>query len=400
MITSRSIFLVFLLTPILAFSQYSGSGSVSQGSATIVSTNIYAGCAGSRVSGVGTIISTDGKSWTVPSATQFLSGSYLPDLYNQCNGVIPSSISAVNLATVPVTTIDASGSIITAYLFGDNYFELYINGILVGVDPVPFTPFNSCVVKFKVSYPYTIALKLVDWEENLGLGTELNSANPYHSGDGGFIASFSDGTITNGSWKAQTYYIAPVQNLNTIIELSDSTRSSATAVTSTSCNVNCYAIHYTLPSGWQTTSFNDTHWPNASLYSPTTVGVSSISAYSNFPSIWSTAQFIWSSNLILDNEVLLRKTVTSPTAVIDNNFIHSDVEIFPNPTSDQFQLNFNKTNSNDQIKKISIYNLLGEKIFETTQYKDNIVFGNIRSGIYSLIISFENYQITKKLIIQ
>jgi hypothetical protein len=34
-------------------------------------------------------------------------------------------------------------------LVADNYFELYING-MIGVDATPFTPFNSHMVRFRV----------------------------------------------------------------------------------------------------------------------------------------------------------------------------------------------------------------------------------------------------------
>ena len=151
----------------------------------------------------------------------------LTDLYNPCTGVTPPDLSQVDLTTVPVHVIDVSGDTITGFLFCDNYFELYINGILIGVDPVPFTPFNSCIVRFKVSRPYTIAVKLVDWEEHLGIGTEIQPADSFHLGDGGFIAQFSDGTVTDSTWKAQAFYIAPIENLNDVVELPDSTHSTA-----------------------------------------------------------------------------------------------------------------------------------------------------------------------------
>lgn len=228
---------VFILNGYVLLSQgtYTGTGSVTKGPATQTTVNLFPGCSGSRISAVGTITSTDGKVWTVPDYTAYTTGTKLTDLYNECSGVKPASLSAVNLANVPIKVIDNAGEVITGYLLGDNYFELYINGVLVGVDPIPFTPFNSAVVRFKVSRPYTIAVKLVDWEENLGLGTELNGGNAYHSGDGGFIAQFSDGTVTDTSWRAQTFYIAPIENLSTIEEKADGTRSSATAKTTTTC---------------------------------------------------------------------------------------------------------------------------------------------------------------------
>ena len=207
------------------------TSSVTRGRATTTAVNLYPGCTGSRVTALGTIRASDGTQWTVPAATEFVGGPRLPDLYNQCSGVMPANLGAVNLDTLPIVVIDSSGEVVTAYMLGDNYWELYINGVLVGVDPVPYTPFNSCVVRFKVSRPYTVAVKLVDWEENLGMGTEMNNGVLYHPGDGGFIAQFSDGTVTNSSWKAQTFYIAPLENSALVNVLADGTRSTASAST-------------------------------------------------------------------------------------------------------------------------------------------------------------------------
>lgn len=61
------------------------------------------------------------------------------------------------------------GEEFVAFLFADNYFELYVNGELLAIDPVPFTPFNSNVIRFTADRPATIAVMMVDWEENLGL---------------------------------------------------------------------------------------------------------------------------------------------------------------------------------------------------------------------------------------
>jgi hypothetical protein len=41
--------------------------------------------------------------------------------------------------------------------------------------------------------------------------------NNWHSGDGGFVAKFSDGMVTNFMWKAQSFYIAPLQQLDDVI---------------------------------------------------------------------------------------------------------------------------------------------------------------------------------------
>ena len=377
---------------------YSGSGSVTKGLASTTITNLFPNCVGARVTAVGTITSTDAKVWTVPAQTNFAKGPYLPDLYNQCSGVTPANIGAVNLNSLPVTVIDAGGDVITGYIFGDNYFELYINGILVGVDPVPYTPFNSCVVKFKVSRPYTIAVKLVDWEENLGIGTELNMGNAFHAGDGGFIAQFSDGTVTDATWKAQTFYIAPIENLSNVVELANGTRSSAAATTTPTCNGNCYGIHYDIPASWNTTTFNDAIFPAATLYSAATVGVN-FPAYQNFLSQWSNAKFIWSSNLILDNLVLVRKTVGTVTATSDLE-IEQNFKVI-NPFTDQIIFTSNKELKNVTVNLIDVmgrnvanWNLLhlneGEKT--TLQLQTPIA-----KGIYFLNIQNESVSYSVKI---
>lgn len=292
-----------------AFFRVAALPSVTQGRATTVVTSLLV-CAGSRLSGVGTIVATDGTVWKVPAATAFTNGLKASDLYNDCSGFRPTNLSAVNLSSVPITEVDADGQIITGYLFGDNYFELYVNGKLVGVDPVPFTPFNSCVVRFKAKSPITYAVRLVDWEENLGLGSETNNGSSFHAGDGGFIASFSDGTVTDSRWKAQTFYIAPLATTNCVVELPDGTRQSSTCTTSPTCNGTCFAMHYPLPPNWFAKTFNDASWPAATTYTEATVGVNNKPAYMNFLPQFSGAgaQFIWSSNLILDNEVIVRFT--------------------------------------------------------------------------------------------
>ncbi|MSU19779.1 MAG: hypothetical protein EXS30_00100 [Pedosphaera sp.] len=286
----------------------SGARSISQGRAITVTSNLYP--AGQRVSGVGSITALDGTLWTVPSATPFATSPKAPDLYNETVAVTPTNIAAVNLNAVPIVEIDPDGEVITSYLFGENYFELYVNGVLVGVDPVPYTPFNSCVVKFKAKRPITYVVRLVDWEENLGLGTELNGGDPKHAGDGGFIASFSDGTVTGPSWKAQSFYIAPLDNPNLVVEMPDGSHNSSAASTTTTLGTNAYALHYLVPPDWYSKSFNHSNWPAATTFTEAQVGVNNQWAYLNFPAQFSAsgAQFIWSPNLVLDNEVIVRFT--------------------------------------------------------------------------------------------
>ena len=283
---------------------YKGTGSVTQGLAKTTISSLFS-CTGGRVTGVGTITSADGKVWTVPAENNFVTGTKLPDLFNECNGKTPSSLSQIDLSAIPTIVIDADGEVITGYMHGDNYFELYVNGKLVGVDAVPYTPFNSTFVKFKAKRPIKYAIKLVDWEENLGIGSEANGSNSYHVGDGGFIAKFSDGTTTSSAWKAQTFYIAPLSDVGCVTE-SGSSRISSSCSSSPTSGAKSYALHWEIPSNWFATDYDFSKWPSASVYTEAQVGVKP--AYGNFSASFSGSQFIWSSNLILDNLVLVRFT--------------------------------------------------------------------------------------------
>jgi hypothetical protein len=312
--------------------------------------NLLPDCPSNHLTPLGTILSGDGKIWVVPAETHFIGGPHCADLYNTCNGVTPGNLGAANLSAVPTTTIDPDGDLITGYLFADNYFELFVNGVLVGVDPVPFTPFNACVVKFRVKKPYTLAVKLVDWEENLGLGTEINNGNFFHPGDGGFIAQFSDGTVTDATWRAQTFYIAPIQDLNTVVEAPDGTHSTAAATLTPSCNAQCYGVHYAIPAGWMEPGFDASGWPVAALYAA--AQVTNQAAFKNFESTaWGNARFIWTSNLVLDNVVLTRKTV-GVAAVADLEAAGSiTVE---QPFSDGINLIFKKDLSDMHLRLFSL----------------------------------------------
>ena len=236
-----------------SFTEYNGTASVTQGAATTNVTNLY--LAGQRVAGLGMITSKDNKEWIVPAEVNYRDPSFpfAPDLYNP--DATKHATANEALAAYKDTDIietDASGDVITAYIFGDNYFEMYVNGIPVGKDAIPFTQFNSHILKFKVTRPFTIAMKLVDWEENLGLGTEANRQYAHHAGDGGMVAVFhdSDGNTiatTGSEWKAQTFYTAPIKDLLCPSE-------NGTIRSTSSCDSQdaedgslYYALHWDLP---------------------------------------------------------------------------------------------------------------------------------------------------------
>lgn len=293
--------------------------SVTQGVATTTITNLFA--QGGRVAGVGEIIATDGTTWVVPADTNFTNDAipFAPDLYNDYGDQYASAAEAVAaIDDADITTIDAAGELFTAYLFADNYFELHINGIPVAKDAVPFTLFNSHVVQFRVERPFTIAMQLVDWEENLGLGSEGGPSGAYTPGDGGVVAVFTDSSgatvaSTGSEWKAQTYYISPVKDQNCVL-LNGNVRDSSACDSSASTDGSAdFAYHWAIDSDWTTEGYDDSGWPAANTYTNATVGIDNKPGYTNYTDIFddatNDAEFIWSSNLILDNSVLVRYTV-------------------------------------------------------------------------------------------
>jgi len=308
--------------PIAAAAESAAAGgrSVTQGRAKTVIDNIYqcpVKVGDHRVSAAGTTTATDGTVGTAPAETVFQSTKVKgADLYNECTQVTPKAAAEVSDKNVPIVEVDKDGEVITGYIVADNYFELYVNGKLVAVDAIPFTPFNSTIVKFRAKRPITYAILGVDWEENLGLGTELNQGqkNPWHPGDGGVIARFSDGTVTDSSWKAQSFYIAPLMSPDEVIErgnIHDTTKLGRVhpVARKPPCEDKCYAVRYPIPKNWTSPSFDDSRWPRAYEYTDEDIGVTGVPGYTRFPELFDGARWIWSINLVLDNVVIARKTV-------------------------------------------------------------------------------------------
>lgn len=298
---------------------YAGTASVTQGAATTTISNIY--LPGQRIAEIGTITAMDNTVWTVPADVNYTDDSFpfAPDLYNPDGTQYATAAQALAaFEEEDIIEIDADGELITGYLFADNYFELYVNGVEVGKDAIPFTQFNSHIVQFRVATPYTIAMLLVDWEENLGLGSEASGGSSYHPGDGGLVAVFKDASgntvaTTGSEWKAQTFYSAPIKDLSCPTE-NGATRSTVNCdVGDASDGSNFYGLHWEVPSNWMNEDFDDSSWPDATTYTNAIIGVNNKPSYTNFTDVFDDAsddaEFIWSTNVILDNEVIVRYTV-------------------------------------------------------------------------------------------
>jgi hypothetical protein len=154
---------------------------------------------------------------------------------------------------------------------------LYVNGRLVAVDPIQFTPHNVVSVDFLPEYPLTIAVLAkdnADPKTGLEYGTSI--------GDGGFVLKFADGTVTNAEWKAKNFFHSPAEGNRVDQEA--------------------------LPLNWWATDFDDSAWANAKEYSIERVDPKQ----PFFDHDFDGAKFIWTDDLALDNTVIFRMKVEKP----------------------------------------------------------------------------------------
>lgn len=166
-------------------------------------------------------------------------------------------------------------------VYADNWFALYINGRLTAVDSIPFTPHNVISVDLLPEYPMTIAVLAKD---NADPQTGLEYGDQI--GDGGFVIKFSDGTVSNATWKAKSFFRGPLRG---------DTRNPQ--------------VEYTpLPANWFAVDFDDRDWPQATEYSVGRVNPKQPYHEADFKG----ATFIWTENLDLDNTVVFRTRIEKP----------------------------------------------------------------------------------------
>jgi len=171
---------------------------------------------------------------------------------------------------------------IRANVYADNWFKLYINGNLVAVDSISFIPHNVVSVEVLPQYPMTIAVMAKDNADPI-TGLEYDNTN---LGDGGFILKFGDGTVTDASWKAKSYFHGPIDR----------------------DMQNPRTQHTAIPDDWYAVEFDDSSWANAVEHSEEAVGPKSPFYENDFAG----AKWIWTDDLALDNTVLFRTTIERP----------------------------------------------------------------------------------------
>ena len=217
---------------------------------------------------------------------------------------IALAASLVLTSFLPMQSTLAAAKIYSfkAEIWADNWFALYVNGKKVGEDSTPFNTersFNGDSIAFKASYPLTIGIIARDYVENAS-GLEYIGKPNQQIGDGGIIAQIrelSSGNIvgsTNKGWKVFVTNTAPLNE---------------ECVKSSNPLQDCKSAVAKAPTTWYSTSFKDTSWKNAKEFTPAAVGVKD--GYSNFT--WAQgSSLVWSSNLRLDNTILLRTKILAP----------------------------------------------------------------------------------------
>ena len=168
-----------------------------------------------------------------------------------------------------------------ANMYADNWFTLYVNGKLVAVDSIDFLPHNVVAVDLLPEYPMTIAVLAKD-NADPKTGCEYGR----QIGDGGFILKFGDGTMTDATWKAKCFFHGPID------------RDTA----------NPRVRQEPLPADWCAPGFDDSAWAAATEYTQERIEPKPPFFEHDFKG----AKWIWTSDLDLDNTVVLRKRVEKP----------------------------------------------------------------------------------------
>jgi phosphatidylethanolamine-binding protein (PEBP) family uncharacterized protein len=241
------------------------------------------------------------------------------------------------LATPPINAATTKSTSFQAEVWVDNWFALYINGKKVGEDSVPITTtksFNSEKIKFTASYPFTVGIIAKDYTENSS-GLEYIGQRNQQIGDAGIVLQIRDLTsgkivsTTDKSWKTLLVNKAPLN---------------AECVTSKNPIQDCKFANTARPANWATNSFKDSKWKTATEFTEKEVGVKE----GYFDIDWSSSsKLIWTSDLKLDNSILIRKTVASSVIVKSASTTETDSKLTISSKDVSLSGELNKANTCD-----------------------------------------------------
>jgi hypothetical protein len=234
--------------------------------------------------------------------------------------------------------ISAGAETVTGTIYANNNASFYVNGKLVAVDPIPLAPHNAFNVSFEVpaGTDVTLAVEAHDFADDV-TGLELNDRC---LGAGGLRALFSNGVVTNSSWKCKTWHYGPV-NWKACFAAAD--RAPELKVLP-GCFFNvseddglktgCFSRITPVPEGWMTADFDDSGWeyatewdddyvrpfvwpvfpqgcaedPNTTISPELDENGNNLTCPSNID--WGDSKFIWRPDIDLDNRILCRYTLS------------------------------------------------------------------------------------------
>ncbi|MGQ7847080.1 hypothetical protein ACUNV4_21515 [Granulosicoccus sp. 3-233] len=188
---------------------------------------------------------------------------------------------------------------VTADVWVDNWFELYVNGEPVLEDSVPISTersFNAETASFTIELPAQIAIQAKDFKEN-DTGLEYIGSGRQQMGDGGMIFQIRDSAtgellaVSDEGVRCLVVHHAPVDPA-CADELNPVEGAGA-----------CASVVQDIPGDWTSSDFDDSHWPMAVAHSER--AVSPKGGYDRVR--WDNrATLIWSEDLVLDNTLLCR----------------------------------------------------------------------------------------------
>ncbi|MEI6408791.1 MAG: T9SS type A sorting domain-containing protein, partial [Bacteroidota bacterium] len=92
---------------------------------------------------------------------------------------------------------------------------------------------------------------------------------------------------------------------------------------------------------------------------------------------------------------------TVPTTGTDDiQSLAQSAVIFPNPTTNGFSLKLSDALNPNDIQALSIFNLKGQLVYQTTAFKQPMALDNFKKGVYLVKIQISGRDITQKLIVQ
>ena len=188
---------------------------------------------------------------------------------------------------------------LTAQIWVDNWFEMYVNGEKILEDSVPITTeksFNSETTTFTAKLPAQIAILAKDFKEN-DTGLEYIGTSRQQMGDGGMIFQIKDAesgevlAVSNQDIRCLVVHRAPIDT------------SCADETNPVEGQDACASVVQDIPSDWTASDFDDNAWPKAVEHSERAVRPKE--GYERVQ--WdSDSELIWSNDLVQDNTLLCR----------------------------------------------------------------------------------------------